>query len=88
MCISMPFMRTTVELTDDQRAELLRLAARRGIKGFSQIVQEAVDEYLQHEGGKDQAIAAALSLQGSLVGESADRFEERVRSLRELWRCS
>jgi len=88
MCISMPLMRTTVELTDDQRAELLRLAARRGIKGFSQIVQEAVDEYLQHEGGKEQAIVAALSLQGSLVGESADRFEERVHSLRELWRCS
>ncbi len=75
-------------MTDDQRAELLRLAARKGIKGFSQIVQEAVDQYLRHEGGKDQAIGAALPLEGCLVGEEAARFEERVRSIRELWRCS
>ncbi len=81
-------MRTTVELTDDQRAELLRLAAKKGIKGFSQIVQEAGDQYRRHEAGKDQAIGAALSLEGCLVGEEAARFEERVRSIRELWRCS
>jgi metal-responsive CopG/Arc/MetJ family transcriptional regulator len=88
MCISMRPMRTTVELTDDQRAELLRLAARKGIKGFSQIVQEAVDQYLRREVGKEEAIGAALSLEGCLVGEEAAKFEERIHSIRELWRCS
>jgi metal-responsive CopG/Arc/MetJ family transcriptional regulator len=81
-------MRTTIELTDEQRAELLRLAAKRHMKGFSQIIQEAVDEYLQHQGGKAEAINAALSLEGCLDSKAADKFEERVRSLRELWRCS
>ena len=81
-------MRTTIELTDEQRAELLRLAARRGIKGFSPIVQEALDEYLTHQGGKEQAISAALSLRGCLKGKAADDFQERVGSLREFWRCS
>jgi Arc/MetJ family transcription regulator len=81
-------MRTTIELTDDQRAELLRLAARKGMKGFSQIVQDAVDQYLRLEAGKENAIGAALSLEGCLVGEEAAKFEERVRSVRELWRCS
>jgi len=84
----MPIMRTTIELSDEQRAELLRLAASRGAKGFSRIVQEAVDEYLRREDGKAQAVRAAISLEGSLDSGAADKLEERVRSLRELWRCS
>jgi Arc/MetJ family transcription regulator len=84
----MHFMRTTVELTDEQRAELLSLAAKRGLKGFSQLVQEAVDEYLRRQGGKEQAVGAALSLEGFLAGPGAEEFEKRVRSFRELWRCS
>ena len=39
-------MRTTVEITDAQRAGLLELAARRGEKGFSRLVQEAVEAIL------------------------------------------
>ena len=88
MCIRMLSMRTTIELTDEQRSELLRLAAKRHLKGFSQIVQEAVNEYLLHQGGRAEAIEAALSLRGCLDCRAADRFEERVRSLRESWRCS
>jgi metal-responsive CopG/Arc/MetJ family transcriptional regulator len=88
MCIRMPFMRTTVELTDEQRAELLRLAAKKGIKGFSQLVQEAVDEYLRHQRANEEAVSAALFLEGCLAGRVAEAFEKRVHSLRELWRCS
>ena len=39
-------MRTTIEITEEQRAELLKLAAIRGHNGFSQLVQEALNEYL------------------------------------------
>ncbi len=81
-------MRTTIELSDEQRAELLRLAAKRGLKGFSHIVQEALDEYLRRQGGREQAIATALTLKGCLTGKAADDFEARVASLRESWRCS
>lgn len=55
-------MRTTIDLTSEQRSELLKLAARRGMKGFSSIVQEALDEYLRRQGGKKQAIETALLL--------------------------
>jgi len=81
-------MRTTIDLTSEQRAELLRIAAKRSMKGFSSLVQEALDEYLRRQGGKEQAIKTALTLRGSLKGKSADEFETRVTSLRELWRCS
>ena len=43
-------MRTTVEIRDDQRAKLLEIAARRGEKGFSRVVQEALDLFLREEG--------------------------------------
>ena len=88
MCISMHFMRTTIELTNEQRAELLRLAAKRRLKGFSTIIQEAVDDYLQRQGGKDKSIAIALALKGSLASKEADELEERVNLIRETWRCS
>jgi predicted transcriptional regulator len=55
-------MRTTIEVDAEHRAELLRLAAKRGVKGFSQIVKEAINEYLLHQEKREQAIRAALSL--------------------------
>ena len=39
-------MRTTVELSDRVRAKLLELAARRGDRGFSALVEEAVERYV------------------------------------------
>lgn len=39
-------MRTTVELTDEQRAALAALACKRGIRGYSSLVQEALAQYL------------------------------------------
>ena len=35
-------MKTTVEITDEHRARLVELAARRREKGFSRIVSEAM----------------------------------------------
>jgi predicted DNA-binding protein len=45
----LPPMRTTIEIPDDQRARLLELAARRGEKGFSALVREALELYLRDQ---------------------------------------
>ncbi|MGK5084431.1 ribbon-helix-helix protein, CopG family [Bdellovibrionota bacterium FG-1] len=79
-------MRTTIELTKEQRAELLRLAAKRGLKGFSYIIQEALDEYLKQESQKLELIGAALGLKGAFQGKAAEEFEERTQELRSHWR--
>lgn len=39
-------MRTTIDLSDEQRAALLAMAARRGLRGYSSLVQEALAKYL------------------------------------------
>jgi predicted transcriptional regulator len=79
-------VRTTIELTDQQRAKLLELAARRREKGFSALVQEAVDRYLAEEESRSGRIDAALALAGCLDPEEADALEESVRTIRRTWR--
>ena len=79
-------MRTTVEIDDSQRAELLKLAAQRGDKGFSAIVREALDVYLKQHRAKREVVAQALKLRGSFSDDEADTLEASVRQLREKWR--
>ena len=79
-------MRTTVEIDDAQRGELLKLAAQRGEKGFSAVVREALDLYIRQQRAKKEAVAQALKLQGSLRDDEADALEASIVQLREKWR--
>ena len=79
-------MRTTIELRDDQRARLLEMAAREGRKGFSHLIQEAVDRFLEEEEGRREEVAEALAMVGSFTPEDAQAFRERTRALRDRWR--
>ena len=79
-------MRTTIELTNRQRAKLLELAGRQGLKGFSQLVQDAVDRYLEEETAKLARVDAALAAVGSLDDEAADALEDFMRRTRSSWR--
>ena len=72
-------MRTTIDIPDEQRAELLRMAGERGETDISRIIQQAIDEYL----GRHKA---ALAVLGTLSEASAVRLEETVHALRSNWR--
>lgn len=79
-------MRTTVEISDEQRARLLDLAARRGDKGFSSVLEDAIEAYLNGERDREQRRRELLSLQGSLSEKEANKLSETVRELRANWR--
>jgi metal-responsive CopG/Arc/MetJ family transcriptional regulator len=79
-------MRTTVEITDDQRAKLLELAAQRGEKGFSRLVQEAIDGYLERNQDRQERIRAAISVLGTVDDETAEELRRTARELRQSWR--
>ena len=79
-------MRTTIELPDAQRARLLDLAARRGEKGFSRLVQEAVDRLLAEEASRKARVDAALALEGSMCAKAADELAASVARIRRVWR--
>ena len=79
-------MRTTVEITDEQRAKLLELAAKRGEKGFSTLVQEALERYIEDVEGHDRRVREAKSVLGKLDERTAGELEMVVRRLRKTWR--
>lgn len=79
-------MRTTVEMKAEHRSALLALAARRGEKGFSSVLAEAIEEYLDQERTRVQRRKELLSLAGSLSGEEAKSLRSAAASLRENWR--
>jgi hypothetical protein len=79
-------MRTTVEITEGQRAELLKLAAGRGEKGFSSVVREALDLYLKQHRSRAASVRAALGMRGSLDEREADSLANEVKQVRERWR--
>jgi predicted transcriptional regulator len=80
------YMRTTIELSEEQRAALVHLAAKRGLKGFSQIVQEALARFLEEQASRQDVIDAAMALRGSLEGSPGEELSETVEQIRSHWR--
>ena len=76
-------MRTTIELKDEQRARLLELAARRGEKGFSSVIAEAIEAHLQRIDASENARAQAKRARGSLSRKDADQLRRTATELRE-----
>ena len=79
-------VRTTIEISNGHRSRLLEAAARRGQKGFSAIIEEALDHYFEAEESRRQKLERALKAVGSLSGPVAERFERDVSALRRSWR--
>lgn len=86
MHVSLNFMRTTIEMKKKHRAKLLEIAARRGEKGFSHLVSEAIDAYLERIERNDEKLKQALRLRGCLPEESANHMLAEAMQMRESWR--
>lgn len=65
---------------------MLSLAAERGEKGFSHLIQEAVAKYLDEIDQRLSLVQDALSVLGTFDEEAADQLEESVQSIRRVWR--
>jgi hypothetical protein len=79
-------MRTTIEIKPEHRARLLELAARRGHKGFSKIVEEALDAYLKAQAASTQTRKRARLLQGALSAKEARALRGATVAIRASWR--
>ncbi|MGH3931169.1 MAG: hypothetical protein ACRDTF_14465 [Pseudonocardiaceae bacterium] len=79
-------MRTTVEIGDEQHRALSALAQRRGLRGFSQLVQEALDSYLRDLG--EDEITVLLELEGTLGERDEAELRARIEAARAVWRAS
>ena len=79
-------MRTTVEMKAEHRSALLALAARKGEKGFSTVLAEAIGEYLNGERKRAQRRETLLALRGSLSDKQAEELRSYTKELRQHWR--
>jgi len=79
-------MRTTIELKPEHRAKLLELAARRGEKGFSSVIAEAIETYLGDRAKKEITRRRALKLRGALSKQEGERLRRDIKAVREFWR--
>jgi hypothetical protein len=79
-------MRTTIEMKPEHRSALLSLASRRGQKGFSAVLGEAIESFLQGEVEREKRRKTLLSLAGSLSKKEGDDLRRTVKELRESWR--
>lgn len=77
--------RTTVELPDSQLEALQAIARRRGLRGFSTIVEEALAVYFADLNTDE--IDLLLSLEGSVSDDEADEIERRIEAARATWRA-
>jgi Ribbon-helix-helix protein, copG family len=74
-------MRTTIELSDRTYARLRAKAAERGMRGFSAIVEEALERLLE-PGGEDDLASALAEAEGAW---SESDFNEWERAREEAW---
>ena len=76
-----PEMRTTIELSDRTYVRLRAKAAERGMRGFSAIVEEALERLLEQGGEGD--LAPALAEAEGAWSESDVKEWEQARE--EAW---
>ncbi|MBI3694528.1 MAG: hypothetical protein HY238_06775 [Acidobacteria bacterium] len=79
-------MRTTIEMKPEHRARLLEMGARRGEKGFSSVVEEAIEAFLQAHAQNDEIRKKALRAGGSLGQKEAEALRRRAAKIRAQWR--
>lgn len=79
-------MRTTVEITDEQQRALSAIAQRRGVRGFSALVREALDVYLTSLNTDE--VDLLLGLEGTLTESEAREVRSRIDDVRARWRAS
>lgn len=79
-------MRTTVEITEAQHRALSTVAQQRGLRGFSALVQEALDAYLQDLAADE--VELLLGLEGMIDDHEENEVRSRIAATRQAWRAS
>ncbi len=81
-------MRTTIELSNDRRSSLHSLAAQRGLRGYSKLIEEAVDLYIQEKTLGRSKVEHLLKMRGTWNKEEARRFRKKLGEIRKNWKIA
>ncbi len=78
-------MRTTIELSDDLIAALHALAVKKGQRGYSRIMEEAVKHYLLDHEKEEGAWSVVGRMRGSWGAEEAAETRKKLEEMRKNW---
>jgi hypothetical protein len=81
-------MRTTIEISDRHRSVLVALAAQRGLRGYSEIIEEALDKYIAEQVRDPEIKEKVLAMRGSWQRDEIERTRSSLVELREQWKVS
>jgi metal-responsive CopG/Arc/MetJ family transcriptional regulator len=79
-------MRTTIELSDDLIAALHAIAVKKGYRGYSKVMEEAVKRYLHDHEKRGQSLSVLMKMRGSWNSEEATETKKRLEEIRKNWR--
>jgi metal-responsive CopG/Arc/MetJ family transcriptional regulator len=80
-------MRTTVELSDDLIAALHALSVKKGYRGYSRVIEEAVTHFLKENEKKGQSLSVLMKMRGSWNSQEAAEAKKRLEEIRKNWRA-
>jgi predicted transcriptional regulator len=76
------WMRTTIELSDDQRSVLHFLAAQRRLRGYSKLIEEAIDFYIKERVRKEKTLKHLLKTRSVWTKEEAKKLRKKAGEIR------
>lgn len=81
-------MRTTIELSQNHRQAIHQLAQMRGQRGYSKLIQEAVDYFLENKRFDKKEQARLLALRGSWSDEETRQIRFSMSKVHANWKKS
>ena len=85
LIVEAKLMRTTVELSDDLIAALHALAVKKGHRGYSKVMEEAVKHYLLDHEKKELSLSVIMKMRGSWSAEEAAETRKKLEEIRTNW---
>lgn len=79
-------MRATIELPNRLRAAVLAVAARKGYRGYSRVIIEALEFYLAEKEAQESGLSELLALRGSWSDDEAEGVRKGIEEARANWR--
>lgn len=72
-------------MKEEHRALLHAIAAHRGWRGYSNVIQEAIEFYLRHHSAAEEATRTLLTRKGGWSEEDVEKLKVALEELRRQW---
>lgn len=79
-------MRATIEIPDHLRPALLAVAARKGYRGYSRVIAEALEFYLKEKEAAESGLDQVLALKGAWSSAQEGEARQRLKEVRRNWK--